>query len=35
MQGGLGAIGQWEGFGKDFYLPNESGLLAMMLHFFG
>ncbi|KDQ54358.1 glycoside hydrolase family 127 protein [Jaapia argillacea MUCL 33604] len=27
ITGGLGAIGEWEGFGPDYYLPNESGYL--------
>jgi DUF1680 family protein len=29
----LGAIGQWEGFGRDYYLPNESGLFSMIRRF--
>ena len=26
VQGGLGAIPEWEGFGPDYYLPNETGV---------
>ncbi|KAH8110062.1 DUF1680-domain-containing protein [Phellopilus nigrolimitatus] len=38
ITGGLGAIPDWEGFGPDYYLPNESGYLetcaAIALVFF-
>ena len=25
LQGGLGAMSEWEGFGPDYVLPNETG----------
>ena len=30
VTGGLGAMGEWEGFGPDYFLPNETGMYALV-----